>query len=104
MINYTLSKENEKLRKQLSEKNEFIRNSYKKFGRTFEKFVPFTKNFPADLSTVIFVGKPIDFIAFEDDKITFIEVKTGRAYLTKNQAKIKQLVNEGKIEFKEVRY
>ena len=93
------------LEEELKLKNEFISNSYKKFGRTFEKFAPFTKYFPTnDLSKFIFLGKPIDGIIFDDDKIKFIEIKTGNAVLTPNQVRVKQQIEEGKVEFNVVRY
>lgn len=82
-----------------------IKNSFKKFGRTFEKFAPFSKEFPTnDLSKFVFLGQPIDGIIFEEDKIVIVEIKTGKSPLTKNQAKIKKLIEEGKVEFVEVRY
>jgi len=93
------------LEEELNNKDEFIKNSYRKFGRIFEQYAPFAKNFPAkDLSKFIFLGKPIDGIIFGDDKITFVEIKTGKSILSENQQKVKELVEQGKIEFKEVRY
>lgn len=93
------------LQKELEKKDEYIKNAYRKFGRVFEQYAPFTKNFPtSDLSRFVFLGKPIDGIIFDENKIIFVEIKTGKAYLTENQLKVKKQIEEGKIEFKEVRY
>ena len=94
----------EYLEKKIEMKEEYLRNAYKKFGRTFQHFVPFTENFPGDKWSTVFVGDPIDFICFNQDKIIFIEVKTGKAVLTPNQIKVKELIRSKKIEFREVRY
>lgn len=81
-----------------------IRSAYVKFGKTFEHFAPFTQNFLCDKEKVVFLGQPIDYIAFEEDSIKFIEVKTGNAELSPKQQKIKNLVNQGKVEWRELRY
>ena len=50
------------------------------------------------------MGSPIDYIVFNEDSIIFVEVKTGKARLTKKQNNIKRLVEEGKVGFKTVRF
>lgn len=47
---------------------------------------------------------PIDFIVFDEDSIKFIECKTGQSPLSPKQKKIKQQIENGLVEFKEVRY
>lgn len=81
-----------------------IKSAYVKFGKTFEHFAPFTDKFPCDKEKAVFLGMPIDYIAFDEDSIKFIEVKTGSSMLSPKQNKIKNLINQGKVEFKEVRY
>lgn len=94
--------------------NNFLRASYKKLlsqkkqseivtGQIAEKLVPFTDRFPYDPQEAQFLGNPIDFIVFEKDKITLVEVKSGRSRLTKKQRDIKALVEKGKVEFNEIR-
>lgn len=92
------------LTEKLEKKDKHLQNAYKKFGRIFQHFVPFTENFPGDKWNTVFVGDPIDFISFNGDKIIFIEVKTGKAILTPNQLRIKELIKNKQVEFKEVRY
>ena len=49
--------------------------------------------------TAKFIGDPIDFIHFDDDKITLVEVKSGKSQLSKKQREIRDLVKAGKVEF-----
>lgn len=82
-----------------------IRSAYVKFGKTFEQFAPFTKKFTdEEKEKFIFLGCPIDGVIFNQDKITFVEIKTGNSMLSPKQQGIKNLINQGKVEFKEVRY
>ena len=48
------------------------------------------------------MGRPIDYISFGDDEITFIEVKSGNAQLSAKQRHISDLVNQKLISWKEV--
>lgn len=82
----------------------YLKSAYVKFGKTFEHFAPFTKNFPGDKQTTFFLGQPIDFICFDDKSIKFIEVKTGNSMLSPKQKKIKQLIENKQVEWHEVRY
>ena len=49
------------------------------------------------------MGKPIDYVSFGDDEITFIEVKSGNAQLSTKQRHIRDLVNQKLVSWKEVR-
>lgn len=93
-----------KLKKELNEAKSLIKSQQVKYGKSFEHFVPFIDKFPADRENTIFLGMPLDFIAFEDDSIKFIEVKTGVSQLSNKQKHIKQLVEEKKISWHELRY
>ncbi|MBT7238132.1 hypothetical protein HN865_04750, partial [Candidatus Woesearchaeota archaeon] len=64
-------------------------SAYVKFGKSFEHFTPFAKNFPGTLENTTFLGMPIDFISFEEDCIIFIEIKTGESQLSPKQKRIK---------------
>ena len=74
------------------------------YGNAVENLVPFIDEFK-DLDPKEFrqLGKPIDYIYFGDDKIIIIEVKSGNAKLNSTQRRIRDLVKEGKVEFKEIR-
>jgi len=47
--------------------------------------------------------RPIDFLHFGEDKITFIEVKMGTSQLSQKQKNIRRLIQENKVEFVEYR-
>jgi predicted Holliday junction resolvase-like endonuclease len=83
-----------------------LRSTSVKHGQNFEQFVPFTKEFEkiANKENFVFIGKPIDGIAFEDDAIKFIEIKTGKSGLNESQRKIKDNVKNKKIEWHELRF
>lgn len=74
-----------------------------KYGKMTEQFLPFLEGYPYDPQNFRFIGTPIDGIQFEDDKITFIEFKVADSKLTEKQEKIKDLVQNKKVDFKEYR-
>ncbi len=68
-------------------------------GLITEQISPFLSDYPLDPGTARFIGNPIDFIHFDDDKVTFVEVKSGKSQLSKKQRRIRDLIGEGKVEF-----
>jgi len=79
------------------------RSKIVKHGKSFEQFFPFMENYPYDTNNFRFIGSPIDGISFEDDEIVFVEFKTGSSQLNNNQKRIKDLVKDKKIKWKEIR-
>lgn len=73
-------------------------------GFILEKAAPFMEAFGENPQNAHHMGSPIDYIVFNEDSIIFVEVKTGKARLTKKQNNIKRLVEEGKVGFKTVRF
>jgi predicted Holliday junction resolvase-like endonuclease len=74
-----------------------------RLGHIAETLAPFLEQFEFDPERCSFMGKPIDYISFGDDEITFIEVKSGNAQLNQRQRQIKKLVEQRAISWKEVR-
>lgn len=74
-----------------------------KHGKTMEHLVPFTKDFPGDPRRFRFIGDPIDGVLFGDEEITFLEFKSGDSNLSPTQKRIRKMVEEKKIEWKEIR-
>ena len=72
-------------------------------GHAVEKLVPFMDNFAYTTQNLHFMGMPIDYLHFGEDKITFIEVKSGKSRLSAKQKKIKKLINEKKVDWDEIR-
>lgn len=87
--------------------HENLKHDYKsmhiKHGKSFEQLFPFMDNYPYDYRNFRFIGDPIDGLSFEDNKIVFIEFKTGSSNLTEKQKKIRYLIENGKVEWKEVK-
>ena len=94
--------------KSLSEINSQLQFDYKsmnvKHGKHFESFVPFMENYPGEKENTVFVGNPIDFISFDEDSIKFIEVKTGKSGLSEKQRKIRNLIENKKVEWFELKF
>ena len=74
-----------------------------KHGLVIEELIPFMKDLDYDKSDMHFLGKPIDYIIFEEDRIIFLEVKSGSSRLSKKQVNIKGLVEDGKVYWDEIR-
>ncbi len=68
-------------------------------GKITEQMSPFLADYPLSPATAKFIGDPIDFVHFDEDKITFVEVKSGKSHLSKRQRQIRDLVKAGKVEF-----
>lgn len=74
-----------------------------RYGQVAEQFLPFMEDYPFDPSNFRFIGSPIDGIQFEDDRVVIMEFKTGRSKLSLRQRQIRDLVEAGKVEFRELR-
>jgi predicted Holliday junction resolvase-like endonuclease len=74
-----------------------------RLGHIAETLAPFLDQFDFDPENCTFLGKPIDYISFGDDEITFIEVKSGNSQLNKKQRYIRDQVKAKLVNWKEVR-
>ena len=78
-------------------------------GKTIEKLLPFFKNFKYDSHDMRFIGEPIDYIVFDGyskknlRQIVFLEVKSGKGKLTKEQNELKKIIKKKKIKWEEVK-
>ena len=61
-----------------------------KYGQLTEQWIPFSDKYPYNPQNFRFIGKPIDGVSFEDDKIVFVEFKTNKSQLNENQKKVKE--------------
>ena len=74
-----------------------------KYGQLTEQWLPFANKYPYNSQNFRFIGKPIDGLAFEEDKIVFVEFKTNTSSLSQSQRRAKELVHEKKVEWLELR-
>lgn len=104
LLLWYLYKKIKQLKQDLKEALSKIKSQQVMFGKSFEHFVPFIKAFPANRECTTFLGMPIDLISFDKDTIKFIEVKTGQSSLSPKQRFIKKQIQDGRVEFIELRY
>jgi predicted Holliday junction resolvase-like endonuclease len=94
-----LLEETENRRKVVSQK----KSSEVRLGFIAETLAPFLDQFEFEPEECTFLGKPVDYISFGEQQITFIEIKSGNAKLNSNQKRIKKQVEDKKVFWKEVR-
>lgn len=74
-------------------------------GQFVEELSPFFPNFPYNPKDLKFFGAPIDYVVFDGlnegnlQKITFLEIKTGKSQLNKNERQLKKVIEEGKVDY-----
>jgi len=68
-------------------------------GKITEQIAPFLEDYPLDPRTARFIGDPIDFVHFDEEMVTFVEVKSGKSQLSTKQRRIRDLIKAGKVEF-----
>ncbi|MCK4445027.1 MAG: hypothetical protein KAW09_10820 [Thermoplasmata archaeon] len=78
-----------------------------RIGKTLEKIAPIIPQLGHHPSDVRGIYDPIDFIAFNGmfekkdiDTISFMEIKTGASSLNRIQRKIRDAVNDGRVEWR----
>ena len=74
-----------------------------KYGKMTEQFMPFLDNYPFDPQNFRFLGTLIDGVQFTDNEIIFIEFKTNTSRLSPRQQQIKDLIQNKRISFEEIR-
>ena len=93
---YKLSKAYGRLRSQK-------RGGEVKRGFMTEQWLPLVEPYPWDPQNFRFLGNPIDGVQFEEDQVVLVEFKSGNSRLSQRQVQIKNLVDAGKVTFREVR-
>ncbi len=78
-------------------------------GYVSEKIAPLLPDFPYNYKDLVFLGKWVDYICFdglsawEMKQVVFIEIKTGKSQLNKNETMIKTTIDKGKVSWETVR-
>lgn len=94
-----LQEETEARKKVVSQK----KSSEVRLGHIAETLAPFLDQFEFEPENCTFLGKPIDYISFGDDEITFIEVKSGNSQLNSKQRHIRDQIRAKLVSWKEIR-
>ncbi len=78
-------------------------------GQVFEQFAAYFPGFDFNPKDAQFIGKPVDFVVFDglDEgelrRIVFVEIKTGGAALTTRERRIRDAIDRGRVEWRELR-
>lgn len=91
----SLTFQQEQFNKLLSQK----KSSEVRTGKIAEQISPFLSDYPLEPRTARFIGDPIDFVHFDEDKVTFVEVKSGKSQLSTKQRRIRDMIKAGKVDF-----
>ena len=92
-----------KLKSKITNLDSNLRSNAVKQGLTLEQWIPISENYPWDHRNFRFLGDPIDGIQFENNKILLVEFKSGNSRMSNKQKAIQQLVENGKVEFVEIK-
>lgn len=81
------------------------KSSETRLGMISEHLVPMLANFPYKPEDAHFLGQPVDYIIYDLDqaKIVFLEVKSGNSKLSKRQKIIKNIIQQGRVFYEEIR-
>lgn len=81
------------------------KSSETRLGMISEHLVPMLENFPYNPEDAHFLGQPVDYLIydFKDHKIVFLEVKSGNSKLSKRQKIIKNIIQQGRVFYEEIR-
>ncbi len=78
-------------------------------GQFSEQLAPYLPNFPYSPTECKFIGKPIDLIVFkgldkkEPSEVIFVEVKSGESKLSTVERKLRDVIKNKKVKWKEYR-
>jgi predicted Holliday junction resolvase-like endonuclease len=78
-------------------------------GKVHEQLISYLPGFPYNPRDIRFLGSPVDLVVFDGladgelRKIVFVEVKTGRSGLTYGERMVRAAVEEGEVEWAELR-
>jgi len=78
-------------------------------GQFIEEISPFLPHFPYNPKDLKFLGSPVDFIVFDGisnqelKEVIFLEIKTGNSKLNFNEKKLKEIIDNKKVCYREYR-
>jgi predicted Holliday junction resolvase-like endonuclease len=78
-------------------------------GKVFEQLIPYLPHFSYNPKDARFLGSPIDFVVFDGldedrvDRVVFVEVKTGSSSLSTRERRVRDAIEDGRVEWRELR-
>lgn len=76
-----------------------------KYGQSAEHIIPFLEAFPHDPGTLKALFQPVDYVSFDvqNQRITFIEIKTNGAKESAKQKAIRDIIVKGNVYYEAIR-
>lgn len=77
-------------------------------GKVYEQLLPYLPDFPFNPKDARFIGSPVDFVVFDGlsdglvSRVVFVEVKTGAAELSTRERRVRDAVQERRVEWHEL--
>jgi len=90
-------------REQEVRKDAVVRSKRALMGKGVEHLAPYLPEFPYEPSDARFIGSPVDLIIFKGntqgmpEELVFIEVKSGKGSLSRNERIWRDLIRQGKV-------
>ena len=78
-------------------------------GKVYEQLVPYLPDFPFNPKDARFLGSPVDFVVFDGlsdghiTRIVFVEVKARAADLSTRERRVRDAVQDSRVEWYELR-
>ncbi len=92
-----------RLRRRIRDSEARRRGGAARHGRTMEHLAPWAAQWPGNPRGFRFIGDPIDGVQFNDDGILIVEIKAGRGRLSPVQRRVRDHVQAGRVEWREIR-
>ncbi len=79
------------------------------YGQFSEQLAPYLPDFKFNPNDCKFLGKPIDFIVFNEEstgkisEVIFVEVKSGNSKLSPREKNLKEVIKKGNVKWEEYR-
>ncbi len=103
LATYLVVRSRRKLKHRLSKTRSRKRSQSTRYGQLTEQFAPWMETWPFDPRRFRFLGDPIDGVQFTGDAVYLVEIKAAGSRTTKDQRRIRELVEQGRIGWIEFR-
>ncbi len=91
------------LKERLAKARSRKRSQSTRYGQLTEQFAPWMDAWPHDPQRFRFLGDPIDGVQFTEEAVYLVEIKAARSRTTKDQRRIRELVEAGRVGWIEFR-
>ena len=100
---YLALKSRAKLARKLQRVRSGKRSQSTRYGQLTEQFAPWMGAYPFDPEGFRSLGDPIDGVHFTEDAVYIVEIKSNTSRLTRDQRRIREHVEQGRVGWIEFR-